>query len=85
MGFLTKRIKDKSKREKVIMIIGVIEVVALLFFALTQKWGWEEGYNRCVNHFCNELIPNYPIQSIQATCFNYTGINKTFAEDEGFP
>lgn len=75
MGFLTKRIKDKSKREKIIMIIGVCEIIALVFFGLTQRWGWTEGYNSCINHFCNELIPNYPFDSIKMSCYNYTGIN----------
>lgn len=75
MGFLTKKIKDKSKREKIIIIVGVFEILALVFFGLTQRWGWDEGYHACVVNLCNNLILKYPLIQIQQTCYNFTGVN----------
>lgn len=83
MGFLTKRISDKSKREKIIMIVGIFEILALIFFGLTQRWGWDEGYKACISHFCNDLIPNYDLPRIKMSCYNYTGINMSDVFCEG--
>jgi hypothetical protein len=87
MGFLTKKIKDEKKRNKVIIIVGIIEVLALVFFAITQRWGFDEGYNSCINHFCNDLIPKYSLLSIQQSCYNFTGVNisQRYTIGEGFP
>jgi hypothetical protein len=63
-----------------VIIVGILEVLALVFFAITQRWGYDEGYNSCVNHFCNDLIMKYPLDYIKISCYNYTGINTSLIQ-----
>lgn len=82
-GWLSNKVKDEKKKNKIVIIVGIIEILALVFFGLTQKWGWDEGYHTCINHFCNDLIPNYDLNNIKLSCYNYTGINLSNVYCEG--
>jgi hypothetical protein len=57
MGFLTNKITDAKKKNKIVILVGILEILALIIFGLTQRGAYIQGVNDCANAWCIAL-PN---------------------------
>lgn len=57
VGILTKKIKDKKKRDFVVIAFDIALIIVFIWWALGEKTGYEQGVKDCANVWC-EWLPN---------------------------
>lgn len=57
VGILTKRIKDKKKRDYVVIAFDIAVIIIFIWWAFNQRAEYTAGANDCAKAWC-EWLPN---------------------------
>jgi uncharacterized membrane protein YkgB len=58
-GFFTRKM-EQGKRNKIVIFFDILVIVVFIWFALTQRVSYEQGYAAC-QAFYNSTTPHFNI------------------------
>jgi len=79
-GLLTKKM-EQGKRNKIVIAFDIIVIIIFIWFAMTQRFAYEQGYNSCFTQICSNPLEAGTICSNIAKARNMSIPKPIFCND----
>lgn len=59
VGLITKRIKDKKKRDYIVIAFDIAVILVFIWWALNERTSYIQGYTDTLDMVCGKYILNF--------------------------